>query len=196
MRREPETHPNGYWMGEGVQEFHYFDRSLADELVFFFEREKVKIVADFGCGMGDYVKFLNEHRITCEGFDGHPDTEKITGGFASVIDLSETFNLGRKFDWVLSLEVGEHIPKSSENAFIENIVRHAKNGIILSWAIPGQGGHGHLNEQTNESIKMTMSRYGYSNDLQSERLFRLVSHLPWLQNTLMVFRKNFRPLRN
>lgn len=196
MRREPEIHPNGYWMGEGVQEFHYFDQSLADEFVFFFEREKTKTVADFGCGMGNYVKFLNEHQIECEGFDGHPDTQKITGGFASVIDLSLTFNLGRKFDWVLSLEVGEHIPKSSETTFIENIVRHAKNGIILSWAIPGQGGHGHLNEQTNESIKMTMSRYGYSNDLQSERLFRLVSHLPWLQNTLMVFRKNFRPLRN
>ena len=41
------------------------------------------------------------------------------------------------YDWVISLEVAEHIPAESEAIYLDNIVRHAREGVVLSWAVPG-----------------------------------------------------------
>jgi hypothetical protein len=115
---------------------------------------------------------------------------KFDGTVAKVIDLSIPFDLGKKFDWVLCLEVGEHIPKSFEDILLKNLDRHNSKGIILSWATVGQKGYGHINEQSNEYIKNTMQGLGYHNDLKTENIFRRRSSLSWFKNTIMVFRKN------
>ena len=39
----------------------------------------------------------------------------------------------------MSLEVGEHLPQEFENIFIHNLHNNNKSGILLSWAIKGQG---------------------------------------------------------
>ena len=103
-------------------------------------------------------------------------------GGPHVIDLSEPIDLGKKFDWVLSLEVGEHLPKKFERIFIENLDRHNLRGIVLSWDLKGQGGYGHFNEQSNEYIKSVMATYGYANDIAAEsRLREKCSFLPLVQ---------------
>jgi hypothetical protein len=48
--------------------------------------------------------------------------------------------------------VAEHIPPEYESIFIENLISCNRKGIILSWAIPGQGGHGHFNEKPNDYV--------------------------------------------
>lgn len=58
--------------------------------------------------------------------------------------------LGARYDWVLSLEVAEHLPRSMEPVFVFNLDRHAKEGVVLSWARKGQGGSHHVNEQNGE----------------------------------------------
>ncbi|CAG5124210.1 unnamed protein product, partial [Candidula unifasciata] len=40
------------------------------------------------------------------------------------------------YDWVVSVEVGEHIPAKFEDIYLDNLARHAKEGIVLSWAVP------------------------------------------------------------
>ena len=35
-----------------------------------------------------------------------------------------------------SFEVGEHIPPDFEYVYLENLVRHARIGIVLSWSQP------------------------------------------------------------
>ncbi|KAK7004452.1 hypothetical protein BgiMline_005973, partial [Biomphalaria glabrata] len=40
------------------------------------------------------------------------------------------------YDWILSIEVAEHIPAKFEEIYLDNLVRHAREGIILSWAVP------------------------------------------------------------
>ena len=35
--------------------------------------------------------------------------------------------------WILSLEVAEHIPAQFESIYIDNLVKHAKEDIILAW---------------------------------------------------------------
>ncbi len=191
LREVPATtiDAHGYWIGEDAAGYHLFDRSLADAVAEFFVCEGAKNVVDFGCGMGDYMRVILDHQIPCEGYDGNPDTPRLTLGLGLVLDLSEPVDLGKRFDWVLSLEVGEHVPPEFETTFIENLDLHNTKGIVLSWAVKGQGGFGHYNCQDNEYIKELFAQYGYLNDPAAEEELRRRSTFFWFKNTLMVFRR-------
>ena len=183
------VHENGYWIGEDAAKKHVFDEQLAQALGDFFVKEKAKYVADFGCGTAEYVQALLDKRIYCEGYDGNPDTPAISNGLAQVLDLSQPVELLKRYDWVLSLEVGDNIPQELENVFIENLHRHNIKGIVLSWAIRGQGGFGHFNERDNDHIKGIMAQYGYWNDVAAEKSLRERASQSWFKNSLMVFRR-------
>ena len=155
----------------------------------FLRAEEAISSVDFGCGEGDYVRVLLEDGFDSHGYDGNPQTPLITNGIGKILDLSTPFDLNRTFDWVISLEVGEHIPHQYETVFIENIVKHASRGVILSWAVKGQGGTGHFNEQNNDYIKSIFTNYGFINDLKAETLLREKASLGWFKNTILVFRK-------
>lgn len=178
---------NGAWCGADVE--HCCDQKLAISICDFLHNENAKYIADFGCGNGAYTRIFNEYGFDCRGFDGNPETNALTNGLCEVLDLSKVCDLQCKFDWVVSLEVGEHLPKEFENTFISNLVNHARSGIILSWAVPNQGGWGHFNEQPNDYIKQKFSDLGWENDIASEQKLRLNSTLPWFPNTVMVFKK-------
>ena len=90
----------------------------------------------------------------------------------------------------MSLEVEEHLPKEFEDIFINNLDNNNNYGIVLSWAIKGQGGYGHYNEQNNDYIKEKIMKLGYINDIKAENILRKKSTLWWFKNTIMVFRKN------
>lgn len=182
-------HEHGYWIGEDVLNEHAFDPTLAKGLIQFFQEEKAHSLVDFGCGRGSYIKILQWIGMNCEGYDGNPDSAALSGGIAQIMDVSQPVRLSHTFDWVLSLEVGEHIPKQYESTFIENLVHHAVHGIILSWAIPGQGGYGHVNTRENSYIKARLTKQGFSFDEQSSLQLRQKASLPWFKNTIMVFRR-------
>lgn len=186
---DSKIHDHGYWIGTDIMDQHAFDRQLGNALVDFFKQEKAETIVDFGCGPGEYVKLLRENGLNCIGYDGNPETPEISGGVAEVIDLSIPINLEKRFDWVLSLEVGEHLPKKFEKIFVENLHKHNIRGIVLSWAVKGQGGFGHFNCQNNDYVKTMMAEYGYTNDVEAEEYLRKLSFLPWFKNTVMVFRR-------
>lgn len=181
-----QIHPNGYWIGDGG---HHHDGALAAAIAEFLIYEEASLVYDFGCGKGDYVKKLVECGLNCRGFDGNPNTVTVTGGLGAVLDLSKPFELYQKADWVVSLEVGEHLPKKFEATFLQNLDRHNTKGIILSWALKGQGGDGHFNEQNNDYVKAQMAKLGYTNDVVAEQHLRDKARISWFKNTIMVFRK-------
>lgn len=79
-----------------------------------------------------------------ECYDGNSETPNITA-FGKYMDLTVPQYLGRQFDWVQSFEVGEHIPADKSEIYVDLLTKHAKKGIIISWAIPSQGGFGHIN---------------------------------------------------
>jgi cyclopropane fatty-acyl-phospholipid synthase-like methyltransferase len=182
-------HRNGYWIEKNVSSRHYHDSKLGDSLIQFFKRENVTSLVDFGCGMGDYVKVFQEHGINAIGFDGNPNTPELTNNLCKVLDLSVPIQFNEPFDWVMSLEVGEHLPAEFENIFINNLHNNNKYGIVLTWAVKGQGGHGHFNEQNNDYIKSKVCELGYTNDIEAEEMLRASSTLFWFKNTIMVFRK-------
>jgi len=180
---------NGYWEGLEASSQHCYDSILGNYLVNFFKNEKCLSLVDFGCGTGNYVKTFRENNINAFGFDGNPNTPELTNNTCQVLDLSIPKYFDEPFDWVMSLEVGEHLPQQFEDIFINNLHNNNKYGIVLSWAIKGQGGHGHVNEQNNDYIKNKICNLGYKNDIEAENIMRLNSKFFWFKNTIMIFRK-------
>jgi SAM-dependent methyltransferase len=172
-------HKRGYYLSKMD---HYYDKALCNEITKIFD---VKTAVDIGCGDGRYVRNLNGHGIKCVGFDGYPETIKIPA--CGVCDFSKPVDVG-KFDLVLCLEVGEHIPRKYEQIFLDNVVRAAFDWIVLSWAIPGQGGNGHVNCRDNWYIAKEMRRRDYEFYAEITKKLRESSTISWFRNTLMVYK--------
>lgn len=166
---------------------HKYDPGLADALIHFLQDQDT--IVDFGCGNADYTKLLVKENKTVECYDGNPNTPEMTDGLCKVLDLSKEFDLNKKFECVISLEVGEHIPPEYEQIFIDNLDRHSAQCVILSWALPGQGGDGHFNERDNSYIKENFEKRGYKNWIEAENYLRESTTLWWFKNTIMVFLK-------
>jgi SAM-dependent methyltransferase len=183
--------PNGYWIGPEAESQHKFDPHLATALTHFFKNEDPSAtIVDLGCGMGNYVQHFRANGLRADGFDGNPYTPTLTSGICEVTDLSIPFVFQTKYDWVMSLEVGEHLPPQFETIFLENLDRNNTKGIILSWAIEGQGGHGHVNERNNDYIYGRLEALGYKSDRVAEFYLRQHAELGWFKNTVMVFRRH------
>jgi len=179
---------NGYWEGDDVTNMHYFDKTLCLYLLKFFKSNFNPTVVDLGCGLGSYVTNLRKKGITIDGFDGNPDTPKLNE-FCKVLDLSKSIIFENPYDWVMCLEVGEHLPEQFEDILINNLHNNNKKGIILSWAVEGQAGDGHVNCRNNDYIKSKFLKLNYTNDITLENEMRNVTSLDWFKNTIMVFRK-------
>ena len=186
----------GIWENP-TAEGHAHDDGLANALVEFFKKEEdpkanLKIM-DIGCGDGFYSRKLYDNYFLVKAFDGNPNTPALTRGLGEVQDFTMPLDLGAR-DWVLCLEVGEHIPHRYENTFIENLDRHNKKGIVLSWAVRGQKGDGHVNCLNNNEVIPMIERLGYELDAKaSMKLRESCSLYPkdgyWFRDTLMVFRR-------
>lgn len=176
---------NGYWEDKNPK--HLYDKKLSYFILDLLKRKNIKTLVDFGCGDASYVKYFINNGIECQAYDGNPNTEEITGNIGKVLDLSQSFKLDKKFDCVLSLEVGEHLPKEYEQIYIDNITKHTNNLLILSWAVPNQGGDGHFNERENRYIINQLENKKFKVDSNETINLRKQSTLDWFKYTIMVF---------
>lgn len=203
------TNSNGGWFYNKrlISRAHVsFDPGFGEELIRFIKKGTV---VDIGAGVGQLGYFIGQKLgsrtkpIQWCGYDGGNNIHDFWGEHAPLkddpnyhvprvcwIDASSKLNstaMG-KYDWSITIEVGEHIPKSSEQVFLDNIVSLAKKGVVMSWAIPGQSGYQHINNQPNEYIIAEMEKRGLNYNKAQSMLFRKsVTRLPWLRNTIMVF---------
>jgi len=182
--REKLIHKSGYWTELDLND-HVIDNSLCNEIISFIKEENLKNCIDIGCGNGFYTDEISKN-IQCIGIDGNPQTKTSDNIF--VQDITKKFNYG-KFDVVLCLEVGEHIDKKYESTILKNITNHVGKYLIISWAIPGQSGYGHVNCNSNEYIKEKIEKMNFKNNISLENRFRNSSSLDWFKNTIMVFEK-------
>eukprot|EP00966_Prymnesium_polylepis_P250148 5783121-Prymnesium_polylepis.1 len=122
-------------------------------------------MVDFGAGVGQYGHALLSLQPSAEheymGYDGAGNVEEWTAGFVRFFDLTLPLSLPRR-DWVLSLEVGEHVPARFEDMYLRNLHAHNCKGIILSWAHPGQLGTGHINNRAAEYVWQRLEELGYA----------------------------------
>jgi len=103
------------------------------------------------------------------------------------IDISQPQKFDKR-ECTISLEVGEHIPKIFEQNYLDNIISSSHN-IILSWAILGQGGYGHVNCRNNDYIIDKFNQFGYRYNMVDSLYLRYGSSLTWFKNTIMVFNR-------
>jgi SAM-dependent methyltransferase len=119
-------------------------------------------VVDVGCGEGWWAhRFATDHGCRVLGVDRDADVSRTNIPFRQV-DLDQLFppDLGT-FDVALALEVAEHLPPHRANSFIGDLC-HLAPVVVFSAAIPGQGGHGHVNEQWPAYWRNTFACYGYA----------------------------------
>ncbi len=175
-------------------------RFILDSLDKFIEKEQkendMSSLSDFGAGIGQYGAHLESKfsdSLIYYGYDGAGDVEDYTHGYLSFFDLTIPLNLP-KTDWILCLEVGEHVPYNYEGMMIRNLHAHNCKGIIISWGIEGQGGENHINLHNNEYIIEVFEELGYVYDADDTDAFR--SAIPegrpngfWFRNSLMVLRR-------
>lgn len=156
-------------------------------------------ILDIGCGTGFYIKFLEDNGYRCRGIEGTKGIEEISH-FHPIIqaDLSKPLGLSIEPSNIISLEVGEHLPEEFERVFLDNIVRYAKNRILLSWGVTPPGlrrnasGCGHQNERPNEYIIERMKERGFAYDEKLSQYLRASydekeTGAWWFKGTLMVF---------
>ena len=145
---------------------------------------------DFGAGVGQYGKALlasakmsgapKAKSFAYHGFDGAGNIAERSGGFLQFFDLVIPLGFPRA-DWVMSLEVGEHIPPAHEAMLFRNLHAHNCVGVILSWAVLNQNGYHHINNHATTYIEDKMKGLGYYvdaaftkeiNDLAKARVVR------------------------
>jgi cyclopropane fatty-acyl-phospholipid synthase-like methyltransferase len=184
-----KAHERGYWLvGKGSRD-HRFDTLLSKSIINYLKVNMIKSAIDLGCGEGHYVNDLNNNGINCLGYDGNPNTTSITNNRCQIMDLSKPQVFEQKSEFTISLEVAEHIPKQFEDIYIQNVHNSNTKGIILTWAIPGQGGHGHVNEQPNEYALNKFLSLGYKYNTTDSNILRNNAELWWFKKTIMVLEK-------
>ena len=188
--RATATKTGAWHLPEGYE--YYFDEPLARAMVAYFKQEgkfwATPSVIEFGSGTGKYLQYFLKKQINARGYDGVDDIYKRSGGLVNHIELTVKNKLGEA-DYIVCLEVAEHIPKDFEQIFLENLVSHAKKAIVLSWAPPEQSGVGHVNTKKKEDVVQLMQVHGYKLDENSSKIIRDAATLPWFKKNLLLFRK-------
>ncbi len=202
---------NGSYDLEGVI-WHQHSNLLMAKILQLWPDKNIPVV-DLGCGMNYYCSVFEFTGYGAIGIDGAclkgvdmiEDITKIPNppAFPGLLDLVllqhgrnkvsnqffiKAYRESRKVN-VLSLEVGEHLPPNLSDAYINNLTSFGGD-IIMSWAIPGQAGVGHINCQSNEWVIDKMFERGYILDPgKTHQLRESVTgcHCSWFKNTLMYF---------
>lgn len=180
----------GYWTKETNLNEHRHSPNVSKWINNFLNEYKETQIYDFGCGLGDYLNDLNNNGFKkLKGIEADPIKSDYDFEILKM-DLSKPFLLDEK-GIIISLEVGEHIPNIYQDIFLENIKNNCDKYLILSWAVRGQGGYGHVNELNNDEIIPHIENLGFK---YLENLSQDLRKVPenncyYFRNTLMIFEK-------
>lgn len=148
-------------------------------------------VIDVGCGTGIWLAALRERGVgdLC-GVDGPWVPRNLLAIEAEAFldhDLSLPLTLDRRFDLALCLETAEHLPEAAAPGLVESLVRLAPV-VVFSAAVPGQGGHGHLNERWPQYWSDLFAGHGYRCSTGLRNRLWLVDEIePWYRQNILCF---------
>jgi hypothetical protein len=125
---------------------------------------EMNAVLDIGCGDGRWLSVCRAKGATAiSGVDGpwtDPAQLLIPPDSVTIKELSNAFDLQRRYDLAISLEVAEHVGSQYSGVFVDNLVRHS-DVILFGAAIPYQGGFRHINEQWQSYWATLFAARGY-----------------------------------
>ena len=157
-----------------------------------------KSILDVGCGIGTWLQAFNQFGIKDYlGVDGSyvdKNLLKISDEFFRARDLRKLWDLNRKFDLVISLEVAEHLESEYAEHFVTTLVNHS-DVIVFSAAIPGQSGQNHINEQWLSYWQEKFDKVGYIlHDVIRPRIWTNEKVDIWYKQNMVIFCKQGHPL--
>lgn len=127
----------------------------------------VKSMLDVGCGLGYVAQYFENADVEAFGVDGSPSAIEKNVMPADTLKRHD-FNSGpwkpeRSFDLVWSSEFVEHVEQQYEPHFFETF-KAASKYLLITFAIPGQGGYHHVNEQFGEYWIEKIEALGFKYD--------------------------------
>lgn len=167
----------GIYTPDDVNEFEYHPTHevICDFLAEFFV--PTVPVIDLGAGLGFYSRGLTERGFQCVAVEGSQAAADAGLFPIQVHDLSKPRELPE--GQVLCLEVGEHIPREFEHVLLNNLLRCAKHHMVLSWAIVGQAGRGHVNCRDNFWVIERLRAADWRVDVDATQRARNLDFGPW-----------------
>ena len=72
--------------------------------------------------------------------------------------------------------------------------KHNSKGIIISWAVKGQGGHHHVNCQNADYVIPLFQNMGYQYNKQQSEKIRKTANLKHFRKTIYVFERVWKNL--
>jgi len=108
-----------------------------------------KSMIDVGCATGDIVKAFMDKGLCAMGLEGTDACVPhlvIPKAHLIIHDLRKPLDHGLKYELCICFEVMEHIEPEYADILVANLTS-LSNSILISAALPGQGGHYHVNCQ-------------------------------------------------
>lgn len=177
----------GVWSQELADSTHQSSVNLGKFLSEYLPKEVP--VYDFGCGNGYYLGVLERAGFKCVGFEG-TQLNNFQCSTVRVHDLTTPVVLNEKGS-VISLEVGEHLPKSAQATFMNTITENCSKHLVMSWAEIGQPGIGHINCRNIDAVIRDVERRGFYfiPGLTSKVRKTIEENASWFQRTLLIFQR-------
>ena len=152
-----------------------------------------KNVLDVGCATGHWLSQFEKEGLQIFGLEGTPAAfENLLVDAAAVkhFDLRKKHTEKYDVDFVLSIEVAEHIEEAFAMNYVDVLTSHDAKNIVMTAAPPGQGGAGHVNEQPKEYWIERLEASGYQRDEDLEnKIIEWVRTARLQKDTSIEFRK-------
>lgn len=136
---------------------------ICDRLEEFLNLKLSDKIIDLGCGTGDIINQLYSRGFEVMGIEGSSCAEQYFEN-KNIIqydlrNLIIDFNLYKAFDFVMSIEVAEHLEPEYAEKFVANIAFVAKDKVLITAAPPKAKGHYHVNCQSAEYWVALFKKY-------------------------------------
>lgn len=157
-------------------------------------RYDIKSVIDIGCGYGHNLRWWRDMGFDVRGVEGHPVPLRESPIWDLLVahDYERgPYDPGRDYDLAICTEFVEHVEQSCEPNWFATL-RRCKY-VLMCHAVPGQGGHHHVNEQTTEYWIDRFFEYGFRCDWLLSQKFRAtdarLGGSMWGRPTLLFFER-------
>jgi 2-polyprenyl-3-methyl-5-hydroxy-6-metoxy-1,4-benzoquinol methylase len=181
----------GIWSLETSLKRHRCDASLAVAIAASY---KPSSAVDLGCGLGAYCKILDACGWSnVAGIEGTPGVGSAPSAYRNIflVDLTEPINPAHStFEFVLCLEVGEHIPRIHEKVFVDNMCALCNMDMVISWALPNQGGTDHVNKREQHEVEGMLAERGLVAVKGTTEYLRSQCYYKYFQKTVTAYRRD------
>jgi SAM-dependent methyltransferase len=167
------------------------DSTFAKEVWDWMIRYGIKSVMDIGCGEGYSTKYFFDNGLDVIGIEGGEKAianSPIKNKLVCHDFTSGAYIPSKIYDAIWCCEFVEHVEERYASNFLETF-KYAKY-ILMTHAVPGQGGYHHVNEQKKEYWIEKIEKENFIFDEKLSIYIRNLTSAKWIQTLLFFKNKN------